>query len=158
MKIEIAKEWSLRMARMEGDSEIGAGVFAYDPVFDNDVVPVSDAEEPSIGFGRFVQLMRRGRGLTVEALSEEVDVDIVELVEIEEDARHKPEIRTVYQLANYFHVPRSNLMQVAGLFAPKDETLLKEAVRFAARSESVEALSPAEREALEAFVVVLSKD
>ena len=159
MKIEITKEWCLRMAEIEANAEIGAGLYALDPVFDGETMPVNEAnEEPSIAFGRFVRLMRRDRGLTLEKLAEDTDVEIAELVEIEDDTHHKPELRTVYQLANYFKVPRSNLLQVAGLTAPRDNRLIHEAVRFAARSGSVAVLTPEERAALEAFVAVLSEE
>lgn len=159
MRIEITKEWCLQMAKIEANAEIGAGLFALDPVFDGETMPTNQTnEEPSIAFGRFVRLMRRDRGLTLEKLAEDTDVEIAELVEIEDDTYHKPELRTVYQLANYFKVPRSNLLQVAGLTAPKDNRLVTEAVRFAARSESVAVLTPEERAALEAFVAVLSEE
>ena len=102
--------------------------------------------------------MRRDRGLTVEKLADEAAVDVGELVSVEEDTRYKPEVRTVYQLANYFSVPRATLLQVAGLTLPKDSRIVEEAVRFAARSEPVEALSNEERAALETFVAVLSED
>lgn len=158
MKIEITKEWCLRMAQREADAEIGAGLFALDPVFDGETSSVTEAgEESSIAFGRFVHLMRRRRGLTLEKLAEDTDVEIAELVEIEDDTRHKPKLRTVYQLANYFQVPQTKLQQVAGLTVPRDSRLLEEAVRFAARSESVTALTPEESAALEAFVAVLSE-
>lgn len=158
MRVEIAKEWCLRMAQVEGNAEIGAGKYALDPVFDGETMPgKDDADEPSIAFGRFVRLMRRDKGLTVEKLAEDTDVEISELVEIEDDTRHKPEPRTVYQLANYFKVPRGNLMQVAGLTGSKDNRLVQEAVRFAARSGPVAELTPEERAALEAFVAVLSE-
>lgn len=159
MKIEITKEWCLRMAEIEADAEIGVGLYALDPIFDGETMPTNDTnEESSIAFGRFVRLMRRDRGLTLEKLAEDTDVEIAELIEIEDDTRHKPELRTVYQLANYFKVPRSNLLQVAGLTAPRDTRLIDEAVRFAARSESVAMLTPEERAALEVFVAVLSKE
>ena len=158
MKIEITKEWCLRMAQREADAEIGAGLLAVDPAFDGTASPLTEAaEEPNIAFGRFVHLMRRHRGLTLEKLADDADVEIAELVEIEDDSRHKPKLRTVYQLANYFRVPQTKLQQVAGLTMPRDSRLLEEAVRFAARSESVSALTPEERAALEAFVVVLSE-
>jgi HTH-type transcriptional regulator, competence development regulator len=158
MKIEITKEWCLRMAQVEANAEIGAGLYALDPIFDGETMPADEKnEEPSIAFGRFVRLMRRDRGLTLEKLAEDTDVEISELVEIEDDTRHKPELRTVYQLANYFKVPRANLLQVAGLTALKDSHLIEEAVRFAARSESVAVLTSEERAALEAFVAVLSE-
>ena len=158
MKIEMTKEWCLRMAQIEANAEIGAGLYALDPVFDGDAMPMEEVnKEPSIAFGRFVRLMRRDKGLTLEKLAEDTDVEVSELVEIEEDTRHKPEPRTVYQLANYFRVPRASLLQIAGLTAPKDDHLVQEAVRFAARSESVAVLTPEERGALEAFVAVLSE-
>lgn len=57
---------------------------------------------------------------------------MTDLVEIENNPRHKPESRTACQLANYFNVPRPGLLQAAGLAAPKDARLFDEAVRFAA--------------------------
>ena len=159
MKVEIGKEWSMRMAQLEGDAEIGAGRLAIDPVFDGESVPVatSTEEASNVAFGRFVRLMRRQRGLTLEKLANDADVDMADLVETECDPHHRPEPRTAYQLANYFKVPRSGLMQMAGLTEPKNEKLLDEAVRFAARSEPAAALTSEETAALEAFVAVLSE-
>ena len=48
-------------------------------------------------------------------------------------------------------------MQLAGLTAANDVGLRQEAVRFAARSESVQKLTPEESSALEAFVAILSE-
>jgi transcriptional regulator with XRE-family HTH domain len=159
MKINIPMEWSLRMARLEGGAEIGAGLLARDPVPDDEVGSTGRAslEEPNIAFGRFVSLMRRRRGLTLEKLAEDADVEILDLVEIESDTRHRPEPRTVYQLANFFDVPRDGLLQIAGLTVPKNRRVVEEAVRFAARSEPVSELTDEERGALEAFVAVLSE-
>jgi HTH-type transcriptional regulator, competence development regulator len=157
MKINIPKAWCLRMAQLEGDAEIGAGALAVDPVFDGETALAESPEETSLAFSRFVRLARRSRGLTVESLAERADVELAELLTIEEDSRYKPNLRTVYQLANYFGVQRANLLQVAGLTAPKDNHLVIEAVRFAARSESVAALTAEERAALDAFVSVLSE-
>lgn len=157
MKIEITKEWCRHMAELEGDAEIGAGPLAVDPVFTGESIPAisSDEDEPYIAFGRFVRLMRRQRGLSLEQLATDADVDVAILVEIENDLHHKPELRTTYQLANYFGVSRSGLMQVAGLAARKDAKLSDEAIRFAARSEPTAALTAEEKDALEAFVAVL---
>lgn len=157
MKIEITKEWCRRMAELEGDAEIGAGPLALDPVFTGESIPavLDDEDEPHIAFGRFVRLMRRQRGLSLEELATGADVDVAILVEIENDPHHKPELRATYQLANYFGVSRSGLMQVAGLTARKDAKLSDEAIRFAARSEPTAALTSEEKEALEAFVAVL---
>lgn len=147
------------MAELEADAEIGAGMLAVDPLFDGEVVTASatNVEETSVAFGRFIRLMRRRQGLTIEKLADDSDVELAEIVSIEDDNHYKPEVRTVYQLANYFKVPRNNLLQVAGLTKAKDSRLVEESVRFAARSEPVAELSPEERAALEAFVTVLSE-
>jgi transcriptional regulator with XRE-family HTH domain len=159
MRIELTKDWCLRMAQLEAetDGEIGAGLLAIDPVFESKAVPVESLEETTIAFSRFVRLARRSRGLSVEKLAEDADVEMGELVSIEENSQYKPDLRTVYQLANFFGVQRTNLLQVAGLTAPKDSHIVDEAVRFAARSEPVAALTAEERSALEAFVSVLSE-
>lgn len=160
MKIEFTKEWCLRMAELEAQSasdlDIGSGPLV------KQVAPAAEGvagqvPDPNIAFGRFVRLMRRHKQLTLEKLAEDARVEITELVEIEEDARHVPDPRTVYQLAQQFHVPTPKLMQLAGLSRPKDSRLSEEAIRFAARSEPVEELDDAERAALEAFVSVLSE-
>ena len=156
MRIEVTKDWCVRMAELEADEEIGVGLVAVDPVFDGE--SLARSEEPAVAFGRFVSLMRRNRGLSVEKLADEADVDVVELLSIEEVAQYKPEVRTVYQLANFFALPRATLLQVAGLTLPKDSRIIEESVRFAARSEPVEALTKEERSALETFVSVLSED
>lgn len=159
MKIEFTKQWCIRMAQLEGDSAIGVGQYAIDPVFDIESTSETAAlEESNVVFGRFIRLMRRHNGLTVEKLAESADVEVTDLIEIEDDTRHKPEPRTVYQLAHYFQVPEAKLMQVAGLTAPKDSQLIDEAIRFAARSDPVAQLTPEERAALEAFVVILSEE
>ena len=158
-ELRIGKEWCLHMAQLEGDAEIAAGRLAVDPVFDSEEFPIatSDDDGSNIAFARFVRLMRRKRGITLEKLASDADVDVADLVEIESDPHHRPQLRTTYQLATYFRVSRSGLMQVAGLTETKDARLFDEAVRFAARSEPTAELTPEERTALEAFVAVLSE-
>lgn len=96
MRIEITKEWCLKMAQLETNTEIGAGRLAFDPIFnDAQMTESKDLKEPNIAFGRFVQLMRRRQGLTLENLADGADVEITELVEIEEDFRYTPQPRTV---------------------------------------------------------------
>jgi hypothetical protein len=37
-RIDIPKDWCIKMAKLEGDSEIGAGLLARDPVLTNDAL------------------------------------------------------------------------------------------------------------------------
>lgn len=158
MRNIITRDWCLRMAMQEADQEIGAGLAALDPVMDGAVQIVEPAvDEAHLAFGRLVELMRRRNGLSLESLAEKADVDVSELVAIEEIPTHRPAIRTIYQLALYFSLPREKLLQLAGLTSRRDSGLVEEAVKFAARSESVAKLTPEERIALEQFVAAISR-
>ena len=59
------------MAELEADEEIGVGLVAVDPTFDGASEQVTQSTESVVAFGRFVSLMRRKRGLTVEKLADE---------------------------------------------------------------------------------------
>jgi hypothetical protein len=39
VKLEITKDWCIRMAQLEGDAEIGAGLLAMDPITPHSYVP-----------------------------------------------------------------------------------------------------------------------
>lgn len=154
MKVQVTREWCEAMTRREGDLDVGAGQRA----------PHDESEEASlasagtrIAFGRFIHLIRRLHGMSVEQLAQNALLDLAELVRIEEDVHYVPEPRSVHQLALTFHVPQQRLMQLAGLALTKSERFRMEAVKFAARSESAEALSNEERQALEQFIRVLSE-
>ncbi len=159
MKLERSKDWWMARARREGAAAIGAGLLAFDPAPEGR--PSSErtatVEETRIAFGKFVNLMRRRCGFSMEQLAEAADLDASELLVIEDDVHYVPEPRTVFKLAQTFEVSQRRLMQLAGLAVANDVGLRQEAVRFAARSESVQKLTSEESSALEAFVTVLSE-
>lgn len=159
MKLERSKDWWIARARREGDSAVGAGVLALDAKPEEQPAPRlnESAEDVRIAFGRFVNLVRRRQGYTLERLAEIAELEAGELLMIEDDVHYVPEPRTVYKLAMTFDVSHQRLLQLAGLAAANDVGLRHEAVRFAARSESFEKLTPEESSALEAFVLVLSE-
>jgi transcriptional regulator with XRE-family HTH domain len=160
MRLERSKEWWLARARREGDAAVGAGLLAFDPVPEARSLatePSAGIEEARIAFGKFVNLMRRQRGYSMEQLAETAELETSELLAIEDGLHHVPEPRTVYRLARTFNVPQRRLLQLAGLAAANDTALQREAVRFAARSETLQKLTPEENAALEAFVAVLSE-
>lgn len=159
MKIDVTKEWCTTMAQKEAGADVGAGLIAADPIF-NGEAELDDfiRDESRLAFGRFVRLMRRGRGWRIEQLAEKADVEVGEIMSIEDDVHYFPEPRTVYQFASVFSVSRKRLMVLSGLTKPKDIQFVNEAVRYAARSESIEALSDAEQAALDGLISVLNKE
>ena len=156
MKIERPQLWWIDRAGSEPDIMFGAGLTQAHEA-DQTRTPSTSPETTRIAFGRFVSMMRRKKGLSLERLAEIADVDASDLLVIEEAADQTPDPRTVFNLANTFSVPKMALMQLAGLTVANDTGLNDEAVRFAARSESLENLTPEQSSALDAFVAVLSQ-
>lgn len=157
MKFSISREWCAEKGQVEAGAEIGAGTLGIDPLLSSDEGRVAVLDESRIAFGRFVHLNRRKLKLSLEAMAETADIEIAELMNIEHDASYEPEPRTIYQLANAFRVDQKKLMELSGLAKPKNTSYIEEAVRYAARSESLEDLSEQELAALEAMVSVLSE-
>jgi HTH-type transcriptional regulator, competence development regulator len=160
MKLEVTKAWCLAAARREGDVEIGAGVTAFDP----EPTTKSEAQgheavvelTQQIAFGRTVQLLRRRHRLTVEKLAHNARIDLGELVAIENDPHHRPEPRSVSQLAHTFNISPKAFQQLAGNTVIRDTRVREEAARFAARAGSIDRLTSEENEALEQFITALS--
>ena len=161
MKLGITREWFERKVALEGDLDIAAGTFALGHSNDEAAPagpPQEDDSQTRIAFGSFVEAMRRRNGLTMEKLAEKARVDVAEIRNIERDAHHRAEPRTVYQLASTFGLPNKALLQLSGNAVARDVNMHEHAMRFAARSgESVQNLSKDEKRALEEFIAYLAK-
>lgn len=160
MKLNLSKDWLAKRARLDDDADVGAGTFDFGLLKNQKRIEAIEAtadEEPSPGFGRLINLWRREKGLSLEQLAEGARIDLSELIEIERDLHFTPEPRTVFQLSKVLGLPSSRLLELSGNLILRDPALGKEAVRFAARSESVEKLSKDELRALEEFVKYLSE-
>lgn len=157
MKLSYPKEWFEQRIEKDGNVEIGAGV----PTTPNQV---DSADEPKvrridtrIAFGQFVTLWRRNKGWNADQLAIEAGIDPEEVLQIEHDPHCEPEPDAVFRLAKVFGLPPRALMELAGLVVQRSPQLREEAIRFAARSEPIAALSDVERQAFEAFVTALSE-
>ncbi len=157
MKFSISRQWCAEKGKVEDGVEIGAGLLGIDPLLSSDSESAAIVDDSRVALGRFTNLNRRQRKLSYEALADIADVEIAELMNIEHDASYEPEPRTVYQLASVFKVDAKKMMELAGLIEAKDASYIEDAVRYAARSESLEELDEQERAALDAMVAVLSK-
>lgn len=155
MKPKMHKEWFEARIELERDMEIGAGQWPYSIHSSTEAVSERPVET-RLAFGTLVELWRRNHGLNVEQLACRAGIDAEEVLEIEHDPRYIPEPDAVHKLAKIFEIPSRPLLELAGLVESKSPSLREEALRFAARSESVEALNRREKAALDAFVAVLA--
>jgi transcriptional regulator with XRE-family HTH domain len=157
MTFDINKAWCQNAGARENSLDIGAGVIAADPMFTHEGGADESPEASRLALGRFINLMRRDQGLSIEALAEKADVEIGDLLSLEKNANHLPDVRTLYQLSEVFGVSQEKLMGLSGLTHANDD-YVEEAVRYAAKSASVEVLSEDEHMILNGLISVLSEN
>jgi transcriptional regulator with XRE-family HTH domain len=153
MKMNTDKAWLLKKTEQEDGCFVSVGglvdALEQSEQPSGNVIPIRQA------FMCFVQLARRDRRLSLEQFAEKVDVDLVELFKIETEEHYKPAIRTVHKIAEYLQIPEKKLLALAGLLQVKDAQFQTAALRFAARSASVEKLTREEHSDLEEIVKCL---
>ena len=158
MKLNLPKEWFIRSADLEGDSEVGAGV----PPGPCSSAPLDAARISEVvvhlAFGKFIALKRRKLGLSIEQLAHAAEADPDELRLIEGNPEHVPELSTVVGLAKVFRLPARELLKVSGLAEMKSMRVLEESVRFAADARPSGPLSPEEEHALAAYVATILQE
>jgi transcriptional regulator with XRE-family HTH domain len=117
-----------------------------------------EAQEIREVFHRVVQMLRRSRGLTVDALSHQTGIDRMELVALERDSAYRPSPLTLHRLSKFFNVPDRKLAILAGAIREIPEQIREEASKFAAQSESFSKLTKEEQKVLDDFVGFLRSD
>lgn len=142
------RQWYARMIQETLDDD-----FVVGPAFDAKAKEDAHAEQPlTVAFGLLVKLSRRAKRLSVEELAEKLSVDADELQCIE----HKPEFRarprTISKVANFFELPVAEVMKLAGAAVSNDVSFNSNALKFAAHSDDMAALTREEQEALKSFV------
>ena len=163
MKMNLSQEWLRQRAALDDKAEVSAGTLDLNRLSaarPSNVISMkssAESESPNPAFGRLINLWRRKRGLRIEILADKARIDVAELIEIERNLNYVPEPRTVYQLAKTLELPSDSMLELSGNLIVRESSLGQEAVRFAARSESVEKLSKDEQRALEEFVKFLSE-
>ncbi len=163
MKMILSKEWLNQRAALDDKADVSAGTLdlnrlaAAHPSKIASMQPSAESEAPNPGFGILINLWRRKKGLRIDVLADKARIEVAELIEIEKNLNYVPEPRTVYQLAKTLDLPSERMLELSGNLIMRDSSLGKEAVRFAAKAESVEKLSKDEQRALEEFVKFLSE-
>lgn len=151
MRMNADASWLRKMAELEDGCLVSTGglVESIEQEPPRDRVPMKPA------FLRFVELARRERSLSLEQFAEKADVDLVELLRMETEIDYTPAIRTFRNIANFLEVPQEKLLALAGLLQMKDTQFQTAALKFAARSATVERLSTQEHSDLEEIVKML---
>ncbi len=120
--------------------------------------PPVQVAAPAIGakaFAKLVEFWRRQKQLSVEELAARTGLSEAEVLEAEEgDA--VPEPRVLHALSTVLKVSYEKLLHLTGHVTDRDQSIESAAVRFAARSESMERLNRQEEQALHEFIRALA--
>jgi transcriptional regulator with XRE-family HTH domain len=117
-----------------------------------------DLQEVREAFHQVVQMLRRSRGLTIDALAERTAIDRRELVMLERNPEYRPSPLTLHRLSQFFDVPQQKLAVLAGAVREVPASLRDRASRFAAQSDSFSKLTNEERQVLDEFVGFLRSE
>lgn len=118
------------------------------------------AKDPQVGtvreaFHLFVQMLRRGKGLTIERLAKQLDIDSGELSAMEQNPNYRPTPLVIHKLSKFYKVPERRMLVLAGAVKEVPEDVVEQASRFAAQSESFARLTNEEQKALDQFISFL---
>ena len=124
---------------------------------------VMTAEAPEVdgmrhAFHLVVQMLRRGRGLTVDKLAQRADIDRDEIVAMERNNAYRPSPLTLHKLCKFYEIPERRMLVLAGAIKEVPQSFSETAFRFAAQSESFAGLTKEERKVLDDFVQFLKED
>lgn len=154
-----ASEQELREA-LEGtsddfDSLAAQGRAVFQKALSN-VEKTDDVPDLHQSLGVLIQMLRRNERLSHEQLAAKARIDVGELCRIEVDPAFDPNPRTIFQLEQYFNLPRRVLVVLSGAVRVNKQ-VREEAVRFAASSQHMSELSQEERNLLNRFVKFLQE-
>lgn len=124
---------------------------------------VMTAKDPQVdgmrqAFHRVVQMLRRGRGLTVDKLARRADIDRDEIVAMERNNAYRPSPLTLHKLCKFYDIPERRMLVLAGAIKEAPQGFSERASRFAAQSESFAKLTEEEQRTLDDFVGFLRND
>ncbi len=122
------------------------------------VVMAADAPEVGVlryAFHLFVQMLRRGRNLTIDELAKRTNIDRDELVAMERANARRPLPLTLHKLSMFYGIPEERMFALAGAVREVPPDICEHASRFAAHSESFSKLTQEERKALDEFLQFL---
>src|SRR6266566_8030486 len=124
------------------------------------VMTAREPEEQEVreAFHRVVQMLRRSRGLSIDALAKKTGIDAQELVALERNPAYRPSPLTLHRLSQFFDLPDRKLAVLAGAIREVPEELRQQAARFAAESDSFSKLTKEEQRVLDDFVGFLRSD
>lgn len=160
MTVEISMnysdEWLLEKAKLEDNAVVSVGglVSKLAPEDEGPDPPHCDPHDVLYAkiLGRLVEMRSRELNFSLEELARSTSIELEDMLGIVTGCVGFLEARNVHQLSAALDLPAKPLLVLSGLTKETDGGVLREAMRFAARSESFRSLSSEEHTVLDDFV------
>jgi transcriptional regulator with XRE-family HTH domain len=154
MRLHFTTDWLRKKIAEDADIDCEAGI----PLQDASVLErfVRAPERKSAVLNVLVHQLRRKDGLTAVQLASRIQVDVAEIEAIETNVNYVPRPRTLHQLASYMKVPTQAVQSLTVDAIAKDHHVSEAALRFAASSKDLSALTSSERRGFNDFVKFLA--
>lgn len=114
-----------------------------------------NADVIRFAFREVMRALRRKKGLSVDELAKELDVEREELALIERQEGYRPSALLLQKLSTFYKIPHSKLTELAGITHPAKSGLWAHASRLAAHSDSFAKLTAEEGRMVDDFVTYL---
>lgn len=159
MKLLISKDWLRRKILADRDIDIEAGPPLSTEVPESDVAVIGEQKvvQLRVALGVLVRQLRLRYRLSIAELAQRAEISEDELRCVEHDPHYTARPRLIRHLSSYFNVSLANLSQIAGATHAVNRSLYNTAVRYAAHSDDMSALTEEESRALDAFVAMLNE-
>jgi transcriptional regulator with XRE-family HTH domain len=156
MKILSDQEWLRQQAALEHNCYVSVGGL---------LTAIEEMQGKRVGsnvlkaaFGQLVRLFRRDHRMTPEQFAEDLDIDLAELIAMEAADQLRPSARSIHKLSEKMRVPSSKLFVLSGLADARDTHVQEESLKFAARSQPLQALTADEHQILNEWVKYLCEN
>lgn len=150
MKLHFSRDWLRSKICSDPDVEVEARSAMPDVVMGK-----RNVVQLRLALGVLVRQLRLREQLTVAELAHKAQISEDELRSVEHDPHYTAKPYLLFQLSNFFDVPLTKLSQMAGTTHVINRSLYNDAVKYAARSDDLDALTGEERRDLDAFVALL---
>ena len=163
MKLRFTNDWLRRQIERDADVECEAGLPLRDSssierfVHDAATQEELSSEAKPLVLSLLIRQLRRRDQLTSDQLADRLRVAYEDIERVESDPDFVPSPRTMHMIAQYMKVPTPAVQRLATSIDARNDNVKEAALRFAASSDNLSALSRAERRGLNDFVKVLSE-
>lgn len=167
MKLHFTSDWLCGHIDSDPDIEHDAGFPLRDTVplmqfVDKESAQIIDKEtqskKPKAAILHvLLHQVRRRDHLSIYQFADLIRVEVTQLENIENDPDFVPRPRTLHKIAEYLNIPTTAVQNLTVDAVNINEAVAEEALRFAASSEDLTALTGTERQGLNSFVKFLSK-